>query len=512
MPFQPNRRVLLTLTGVVLLGIATVFIAVTVGGWKETTAHARQTNANVAGTLAANIQQILDTYDRSLQGSALEAQDPVIMALPADIRAKVVFDKAVDVPGVSEFAVFDASGDLVMSSLAARKKLNVADRSYFKTLRDRPEAGLLIDGPLTLRQTGALAVVLSRRRTDTSGKFAGVVTATIRLQFFDNLFDRVLLNPGSQISLMGTDMRVIARLPHQPGLIGRSLENATPVRRFKAGEKFFRETSSLNGVTQLYYFEPVAGYPMVISVSDPVSAIYANWRERTVWLGISTFLLMCANFALVGLFLQELNGRRALTRRMQHLAHHDPLSGLPNRLLLLDRATQMLAQAGRDGREVAVMYLDLDGFKDVNDALGHAAGDELLQLVAHRLCSCLRKADTLSRQGGDEFVVLAPLTEGVEGARHVATKLVVQGQQPYVVGGQELRVTSSVGIALFPRDGLTFEVLAQRADAAMYQAKRAGRNRFVFYDDEIGRIAEQALQRGSEQHDEEPDNTSRAAN
>ena len=498
MNFEPTRRALLVMTAVVLLGIAGVFIAVTLLGLRETAAHARQTSANIAGTLAENIHQTLDTYDRSLRGTALELLDPAVMALPPELREKVVFDKAVDVPGVSGFGVVDANGDLVMSSQKVSGKLNVSDRAYFSVQRALPGSGLFIDGPLLLRQSSAPSMVLSRPRVDASGNFAGVVATTLRLEFFDRLLRRITLDKGSRITLLGQDMRIIARVPPDPALVGKSLATSRAVQRFQAGENFFEEKSALTGDLQLYTFEPVSGYPMAVSVSSSVSNVYASWRQRTWWLGVSTLLLMAACVTLVALFLQALNARRALAKRMQQLAHYDPLTGLPNRLLLRDRATQMLEQAHRDGRAVAVMYLDLDGFKDVNDALGHAAGDALLMQVSERLCSGLRKSDTLSREGGDEFVVLAPLGQGegkAAAAERVAHKLVTLAAQPYQIDAHELRVTTSVGIAMYPQDGPSFDLLSQRADAAMYQSKRSGKNRFLFYDDEIGRMAEQELAR-----------------
>lgn len=490
---QPSRRTMLLLAAAVLAGILAVFITVTLLGLRETTAYARLTNTNIAGTLATSIRQTLDTYNRSLQGSAAEMRDPLVLALPLDLRRKAVFDQAIDVPGVSEFAVFDAAGNLVMSSNPSRTAANVADRAYFMRQRDDPQLGLYIDGPLVLRPTGLQALVLSRRRTDVEGRFAGIVAATIHLEFFDAMFERVSLNDGSRITLMGSDRRIIARMPRQIELIGKSLAQTVPVQRFESGERFFEAVSALTGSKQLYYFVRVAGYPMVIVVSDSVTDVYASWRHRTWWLGASTFLLVVACIALGCLFLRELNNRRALARHMEQLAHYDSLTGLPNRLLLFDRAAQSLAQAKRDGRRVALMYLDLDGFKRVNDALGHQAGDELLQLVAKRLGSGLRSSDTLSRQGGDEFVVLAPLDGGTQSAEDIVRKILSLAREPYQLGRHGLSVTVSIGIAVFPEDGDHFELLAQRADVAMYRAKHSGKNKFCFYTEEIGRTASQAL-------------------
>jgi diguanylate cyclase (GGDEF)-like protein len=176
--------------------------------------------------------------------------------------------------------------------------------------------------------------------------------------------------------------------------------------------------------------------------------------------------------------------------RLAHLAQYDALTGLPNRVLLFDRAQQAIARARREKTLLALLYLDLDGFKDINDSLGHDAGDAVLVQFAGRMTTALRSSDTLSRQGGDEFVVLAPLVPDRAAAEVLATKLVELAGEPFHVGGHVLRVTTSLGVALFPEDGDSFDLLSRHADAAMYSAKRAGKNRLRFYTQQIGRDAE----------------------
>ena len=167
--------------------------------------------------------------------------------------------------------------------------------------------------------------------------------------------------------------------------------------------------------------------------------------------------------------------------KLDHLAHHDPLTGLPNRLLFHDRLQHAMVRATRAGRQLALMFIDLDRFKTVNDTLGHHVGDELLKQVAGQLAGCLRDGDTLARLGGDEFIVLLEDVDGVRGARQVAEKLMQLFEQPVVVSGYELFVTGSVGISLFPQDAVDMNVLIRHADVAMYQAKARGRNGYQLY-------------------------------
>ncbi|MCC2956587.1 diguanylate cyclase [Massilia sp. IC2-477] len=179
---------------------------------------------------------------------------------------------------------------------------------------------------------------------------------------------------------------------------------------------------------------------------------------------------------MVGTF-SNIDARKHEEARMRRLAHEDALTGLPNRVLLGDRLRQAIRTASRDGHKVAVIYFDLDQFKPVNDTHGHAVGDRLLQLVARRLRAGLREADTLARVGGDEFVVLLPRCDSLADASTVAENILYQLNQPFEDGELVLRISGSLGIALFPDDGMDAEALLHAADLAMYDAKAHGRNR-----------------------------------
>jgi diguanylate cyclase (GGDEF)-like protein/PAS domain S-box-containing protein len=167
--------------------------------------------------------------------------------------------------------------------------------------------------------------------------------------------------------------------------------------------------------------------------------------------------------------------------KLDHMAHHDPLTALPNRLLFHDRLQHALQRSGREQQQLAILFIDLDRFKNVNDTLGHHIGDELLKQVALALSGTLRDGDTLARLGGDEFIVLLENVEGEFGAGHVAEKLMAMFEQPFVVSDYELFVTGSVGISLFPNDATDLNMLIRNADVAMYQAKARGRNGYRFY-------------------------------
>jgi diguanylate cyclase (GGDEF)-like protein/PAS domain S-box-containing protein len=177
---------------------------------------------------------------------------------------------------------------------------------------------------------------------------------------------------------------------------------------------------------------------------------------------------------------RDVSASRKVMARMSHLAQHDFLTDLPNPVLLDDRIAQAIALARRHDKQLAVLFIDLDRFKDVNDSLGHGAGDKLLQSVAQRLKACVRGSDSVSRKGGDEFVVLLSEITHEEHAARSAEKIIAAVTAAHPIEGRELDVTASIGIALYPRDGADAEILLKAADAAMYRAKAGGRNQYRF--------------------------------
>ncbi|BBP05252.1 hypothetical protein TPL01_23970 [Sulfuriferula plumbiphila] len=193
--------------------------------------------------------------------------------------------------------------------------------------------------------------------------------------------------------------------------------------------------------------------------------------------------------------------------QLDHLAHHDVLTGLPNRILLQDRLGQAIELARRQGRQLAVMFMDLDRFKHINDSLGHAVGDQLLQSVAQRLVGCVRHSDTISRQGGDEFVLLLPHIEHAEDAALSAQKMLAALALSHRIDRHDLHISVSIGISVYPDDGQDAETLIKNADTAMYHAKENGRNNYKFFEQSMNvravqrQSVEASLRRALERHE-----------
>jgi diguanylate cyclase (GGDEF)-like protein/PAS domain S-box-containing protein len=198
-----------------------------------------------------------------------------------------------------------------------------------------------------------------------------------------------------------------------------------------------------------------------------------------------------ANF--VGIF-SDISKMKQTEERLQFLAHHDPLTRLANRVLFRDRLDQAITMAERTGERVAVLFLDLDGFKTINDTLGHPVGDQMLATVAQRLTGAVRAKDTVARMGGDEFTLVLSEFSGLRSIEFLSRKIIARLSEPYELAHRTVFITATIGIALYPDDGKNADRLLQNADTAMYHAKAQGKNRFAYFSQELNRNALERLE------------------
>lgn len=204
-------------------------------------------------------------------------------------------------------------------------------------------------------------------------------------------------------------------------------------------------------------------------------------EEYPEWLSISTVKDKHNRITAHVAIFMDITKRKEAEQRIHFLAHYDPLTQLPNRVLFSDRLERALAFHKRNGEKAALLFLDLDRFKNINDSLGHVAGDKLLQSVAERIRRCIRDLDSLCRRGGDEFMILLTGIRQRDDVRSIAQKIIHTMSEPHAIDGHQMTVTFSIGISLYPDDAEHSQALVMHADAAMYQAKKSGRNTFQFY-------------------------------
>ena len=264
------------------------------------------------------------------------------------------------------------------------------------------------------------------------------------------------------------------------------------------GRSLVAGASVLYGLTQLELLWSLAFRPATASHQDysMYSGFFAFVLVFTIGLGVVIWLLE-----------EEHIRARDTSEQIAQLAFHDPLTGLPNRKLLLDYLSLNILQARREKEKLAVFFIDLDRFKNINDSLGHSAGDKVLQAVSTRVKNVMREADSVGRMGGDEFVVVTPSVDSVEDAVHVAQKVRDAIRVPLMVDHRELFVSASMGVALYPNDGEDAETLLKNADTAMYRAKAQGSDLFQLYTPEMNAHAieqlalENALRRAVERRE-----------
>jgi diguanylate cyclase (GGDEF)-like protein/PAS domain S-box-containing protein len=274
------------------------------------------------------------------------------------------------------------------------------------------------------------------------------------------------------ISVIDADSRILYQSPALRTLLG-----------YEPGETVGRKVVELVHRDDIDQVE--AAIRRVIEARHSAAPVEFRLRHRDgMWRTFESLGTNClANPHIGGVVFnsRDVTDRKVIQQRIQHLAYHDNLTGLPNRSLLQDRLAHSIARAERSSKKVAVLFIDLDNFKNINDTLGHDIGDEMLRQVSRRLSECVRLEDTIARQGGDEFIVLLDSLDDSRGASVVAQKILNALRQAFVLTGTEQHVSGSVGIALYPEDGRDAQTLMRNADTAMFHGKGLGKNTYQYF-------------------------------
>jgi diguanylate cyclase (GGDEF)-like protein len=280
------------------------------------------------------------------------------------------------------------------------------------------------------------------------------------------------------------------RIESVDALIGEELQRLSTLIEIDLGKGMFaaiRSISATGGAAAILRVQDLV--QSLLAAEDAELAARTAQSRRSSDLSVITAVVATLfNLGLLGIVIllarREIKERQHAEEVVKFAATHDPLTGLPNRVLLAERVNRAVAAAKSEGRTTAVLFIDLDRFKNINDALGHEAGDRLLQNVADRLVRCVRRSDTVARQGGDEFVVLIEAFQAAGDLTQVAEKILAEVAGSMTVYGKEFQITASVGISTFPADGEDLQALLKNADIAMYRAKLQG-NAYQFYAEQM---------------------------
>jgi diguanylate cyclase (GGDEF)-like protein len=466
--------------------------------WGTTLSVLKVRRADAEHAAAVSSRELLGTYEaqvvRSL-GDIDQALD-LVKFWPERSRHTLadLKDKGLLPPDLLfTVSIADAKGTIVESTRPPAVK-NVAEEDAYRKQRDNETffVGQLPQGP-----TGDAKLQFSRRLTAPNGEFAGVVIVAVDADFFVSGYEPAKLGEHGVLGLLGTDGVFRVRRSGDSVVSGDAIDYRAAIAGADAEQTDAAVTiSRWDGVRRWTSARELYGFPLAVlvglSFDEQMAAAQAQMRTTLGWAFFGSVLVVLLTGLLGRMSWQLVQGRvregetkLKHAQRVEYLAYHDGLTGLPNRSMFSKALSQSIGEAHRYQRRLAVAFLDLDRFKQINDTLGHEAGDQLLKEVATRLKGCTRESDTVARLGGDEFVVLLPELEDERYAAVVAQKILTAAARPFSLMGQEFRVTASIGISTYPQDGLDEQTLTKNADIAMYQAKAEGKNNFQFYSEKL---------------------------
>ena len=500
-----RRLALATAPYVVFPAIGVLLLAVL---WVTTLNLVRVERSGAARAVSASSRELAETYEAQVLRALREIDQTLKVVkyafeqsggrgvLPG-LEARALL------PPVLLFAVSitDASGKVVASTSPVAMT-TVVDPAAFQAY-GRTSA-LTVDRPISRPGAPGRQLRFSRRLSAADGTFAGVVLVEAEAGYFVSGYEASKLGRQGVLGILGTDGVFRARRTGDVVTSGDAVDYTSTVASGGPEDEAAQLTvNPWDGVKRYTSARPLYGFPLavIVGLSEDEQMAAAHHRIRVIlWWALSGSVFLILLVAVLGRMGWQLakirqhegEANKSHSERIEYLAYHDSLTTLPNRGLFGKLLGQSLSQARRNRSHLAVLFLDLDRFKHINDTLGHETGDRLLQEVATRLKACLRDSDTVARLGGDEFVVLLSDQEEKD-VTAVARKILASIAEPFVILGQEFRVTTSVGISTYPADGRDEETLMKNADVAMYRAKEEGRNHFQFYSESLNRQSTERL-------------------
>lgn len=388
--------------------------------------------------------------------------------------------------------IADAKGH-VLAATRGITQMSVAEDDYF--IAAQKTDTLSIGRPVKDPASGDWKLRFGRHLKE-DGLSAGVVFLEVDAAYFVSGYEASKLGEHGMLGIVGTDGIFRARRSGENVAAGDNIDYSALVPAEGEETRTILAVNPWDSVERYLSARQLYDFPLAVvaglSTQEQLAAFHRHRKNYQLWAAAGSAALLLVIGLLWRLSRQlalarqrEAEARVEYAERVEYLAYHDSLTGLPNRSLFNKLLDQSINQGRRYKRQLAVLFLDLDRFKQVNDTMGHEAGDELLKEVSVRLKSCLRESDAVARLGGDEFVVLLPELEDEKYAAIVAQKMLVAIARPFNLLGQEFRVTVSIGIGVYPRDGEDEQTLKKHADVAMYQAKDQGKNNFQFYSAEL---------------------------
>lgn len=480
--------------GVLLLG--TIWVATHKFGTieRETSERAMVTSvAELADTYEAQVARTLREIGhtmRMIRHEVAGGHGQVLAPLQANdlLPSSLLFTVA-----------YTGADGVVVESTHALAGTDLSGFDFFEAQRhsDAPSVGQPWQHP----QTGEAVLPFSHRIETIDGGFAGIVLVLVDAAYFVSAYDSAKFGDHGVLGLVGADGVTRVDRRGDDIRIGEAATASALIGQLpEAGGDAAMRVVDHDGTRYLVRLQPLFDFPLVamVGLSEPerLAAAAGAMRGHVLRAVVASAVVVLVLALLGQMSWQVQLGRaRAMAEQaehatqVEHLAFHDSLTGLPNRALFARFVEESIRQSQRYRRQLAILLLDLDRFKVVNDTLGHNAGDEMLQEIAHRLKHDLRESDFVARLGGDEFVVLLPEYHDEAEVAEAAQRILNAVNGAIRIDGREVRMTASIGVALAPADGLDEETLLKHADIAMYHAKSQGKNAFKFYSSKLSESA-----------------------
>lgn len=502
--------------GVIILAVIVAAILLIVNLQNRVTASRSQELRNLALVLSQEIERALEavqTVETSLiermQGMGVMSPESFDSLMGSEDAYTMLREKSVGLPYIEALTLIDKDGRLRnFSRYFPTPDVNVSDRDYFRALVEDSDRTTYLSAPVLNRGSGTWTVYLAHKFTEPNGKLLGMVLGAMRLDYIEKFYSAVKVGTGGAISLIREDGILLVRYPRAESKIGLpvgTLDGRPGLQRLK-NEQAVRHMSPIDGLDRLTAAQLLTHYPVLVTVSATMQSIAAGWRTEMNVI-ISGATLLCAIIGIcVALGRRQILAQYRLAEAASQMARHDALTGLPNRVLFREKLKEYLDTPSAAAEPAAILLVDLDYFKTVNDTLGHPAGDSLLRVIAERLRRCIRPRDLVARLGGDEFAIIQSHAATALSTQALAQRIVDAVGVPCQLGEDQVIASASVGITFTPEQGIDGDQLLKNADLALYRAKADGRGKWrVFTLDmaeqvQARRAAELAL-RGALQND-----------
>lgn len=499
---------------VILFGLF-VAVSITTGAALYTTAlynadldKAEHTLQDLTLVLAEQTERAFQTVEvmqnavvGHLINAGVKSSDDLRRAAPLYDVYELLKAQVEPLPHVDALAIIDDQGKLLNVSRSwPLPKMDVADRSYFQTLKSDQSLQSYVSEPVFSRMADKWTFMVARKITGTQGQFIGILLAIIELEYFEALYQEIAIPSGRAIALARQDGVLLARYPRvEAALRAPSFASSSPIRALlgRSSPATVRNVSAVDGQDRIVAVNNLKRYPLAVLLSETVQTVLSGWRYQAALIVAAAVLMNIAVATACWLGFRQIRAASKRADAEGYLARHDTLTGLPNRILFNEKMERVASYAKESRTRFAVLLLDLDRFKEVNDTLGHLVGDALLQAVASRLRACIPGSGLVARIGGDEFAVIQRGVQGREDVVALAGRLIEAANKPYELLGHVVSTGVSIGAALAPDDGTDPDRLSKSADIALYSAKGGGRGSFRLYEPQMDadREARRALEK-----------------